>query len=72
MTPTSSGKRQSGNPATQAKIELTVKQQREQQKREKLGRDLTDAEKQAQVRRAGHVLQARMAKQRPTQGSDWL
>ena len=43
-----------------------------QQKREKLGRDLTGAEKQAQVRRAGHVLQARMAKQRPTQGSDWL
>ena len=42
-----------------------------QQKREKLGRDLTDAEKQAQVRRAGHVIQARMAKQRPT-WSDWL
>lgn len=36
MTPTSSGKRQSGNPATQAKIELSVKQQREQQKQEKL------------------------------------
>ncbi len=36
MTPTSSNKRQSGNPAAQAKIDLTVKQQREQQKREKL------------------------------------
>lgn len=45
MTPTSSNKRQSGNPATQAKIELTVKQQREQQKREKL------AEYQRQVAR---------------------
>lgn len=43
-----------------------------QQKREKLGRDLTDAEKQAQVRRAGHVLQARMAKQPRQTGSDWL
>lgn len=40
MTPTSSngpsGKRYSGNPASQAGIELTVKQQREQQKRDKL------------------------------------
>jgi len=39
MTPTPStprGKRASGNPATQAKIELTVKQQREQQKQAKL------------------------------------
>ncbi|WP_298045327.1 DUF3105 domain-containing protein [uncultured Microbacterium sp.] len=39
MTPTSSEdsrKRQSGNPATQAKIDLTVKQQRELQKQEKL------------------------------------
>ena len=36
MTPTSSSKRQSGNPATQAKIDLTVKQQREQQKKQKL------------------------------------
>lgn len=36
MTPTSSNKRQSGNPATQAKIELTVKQQRDLQKQEKL------------------------------------
>ncbi|WP_431803083.1 DUF3105 domain-containing protein [Microbacterium sp. bgisy203] len=37
MTPTSSPKkRQSGNPATQAKIDLTIKQQREQQKQEKL------------------------------------
>ncbi|MCT9002159.1 DUF3105 domain-containing protein [Microbacterium memoriense] len=45
MTPTSSNKRQSGNPATQAKIELTVKQQRDLQKREKL------AEYQRQVAR---------------------
>jgi hypothetical protein len=37
MTPTSSSdKRASGNPATQAKITLTAKQQREQQKQEKL------------------------------------
>lgn len=40
MTPTSSSspspQRQSGNPAAQAKIELTVKQQREQQKKQKL------------------------------------
>ncbi|GAA3912151.1 DUF3105 domain-containing protein [Microbacterium invictum] len=36
MTPTPSGKRTSGNPATQATIELTVKQQREQQKQQKL------------------------------------
>jgi len=39
MTPTppsSSAKRASGNPATQAEINLTVKQQRERQKQEKL------------------------------------
>ncbi|MCT9820886.1 DUF3105 domain-containing protein [Microbacterium sp. W1N] len=36
MTPTSPGKRTSGNPATQADITLTVKQQREQQKQQKL------------------------------------
>ncbi|MGV9194446.1 DUF3105 domain-containing protein [Microbacterium sp. MC2] len=36
MTPTPSSKRSSGNPAAQAKIELTVKQQREQQKQQKL------------------------------------
>lgn len=40
MTPTpsarSADKRHSGNPATQAGIDLTVKQQREKQKREKL------------------------------------
>jgi hypothetical protein len=35
MTPTSD-KRASGNPATQAKIDLTVKQQREQKRQEKL------------------------------------
>jgi hypothetical protein len=36
MTPTSSTKRTSGNPATQAHIDQTVKQQREQRKQEKL------------------------------------
>ena len=39
MTPSPTrpaGKRQSGNPATQAEIDLTVKQQREQKKQEKL------------------------------------
>ncbi|MFE5408594.1 DUF3105 domain-containing protein [Microbacterium sp. NPDC056569] len=36
MTPTSDEKRKSGNPATQAKIDLTVKQQREQKRQEKL------------------------------------
>ncbi len=36
MTPTSPGKRASGNPATQAKLNLTAKQQREQQKQAKL------------------------------------
>ncbi|MFT3797107.1 DUF3105 domain-containing protein [Microbacterium sp.] len=33
---TSSGKRTSGNPATQAQLDLTIKQQREQQKQDKL------------------------------------
>jgi hypothetical protein len=36
MTPTPAQQRKSGNPATQAKIELTVKQQREQKRQEKL------------------------------------
>ena len=36
MTPTPPDKRKSGNPATQAQIELTVKQQREQKRQEKL------------------------------------
>lgn len=36
MTPTSDDKRNSGNPATQAQINLTVKQQREQKRQEKL------------------------------------
>jgi hypothetical protein len=37
MTPNDSdGKRKSGNPATQAQLNLTVKQQREQQKQQKL------------------------------------
>lgn len=36
MTPTSPGKRTSGNPAAQAQINLTAKQQREQQKQAKL------------------------------------
>lgn len=35
-SPESSGKRKSGNPATQSKLDLTVKQQREQQKKAKL------------------------------------
>ena len=36
MTPTPEGKRKSGNPATQAQIDLSVKQQREQKRQEKL------------------------------------
>lgn len=36
MTPTPEGKRKSGNPATQARIDLSVKQQREQKRQEKL------------------------------------
>ena len=36
MTPTPADKRRSGNPATQADINLTVKQQREQKRQEKL------------------------------------
>jgi hypothetical protein len=36
MTPSQADKRKSGNPATQAQIELTVKQQREQKRQEKL------------------------------------
>lgn len=36
MPPSPADKRSSGNPATQAKIDLTVKQKREQQKQEKL------------------------------------
>jgi hypothetical protein len=36
MNPTSPGKRASGNPATQAQLNLTAKQQREQQKQAKL------------------------------------
>lgn len=36
MTPTPADKRSSGNPATQAKIDLTVKQQREQKRQDKL------------------------------------
>jgi hypothetical protein len=36
MTPSPADKRKSGNPATQAQIELTVKQQREQKRQEKL------------------------------------
>lgn len=36
MTPSSADKRKSGNPATQAQIDLTVKQQREQKRQEKL------------------------------------
>ena len=51
MTPTSSGKRQSGNPATQAAIDLTVKQQREQQKQQKLA----EYERQFARRRRGRL-----------------
>lgn len=36
MTPSQADKRKSGNPATQAQIDLTVKQQREQKRQEKL------------------------------------
>jgi hypothetical protein len=36
MTPTPADKRTSGNPATQSQINLTVKQQREQKRQEKL------------------------------------
>lgn len=52
MTPTSSNKRQSGNPATQAKIELTVKQQRELQKQEKLA----EYQRQLSRRRRGKLM----------------
>ena len=36
MTPTPADQRKSGNPATQAEINLTVKQQREQKRQAKL------------------------------------
>lgn len=36
MTPSPADRRKSGNPATQAQIDLTVKQQREQKRQEKL------------------------------------
>ena len=56
MTPTSPqqppSKRTSGNPATQARIDLTVKQQREQQRQEKLAeyqRQLATAVKRARL-----------------------
>jgi len=51
MTPTSSGKRTSGNPATQAAINLSVKQQREQQKQQKLA----EYERQLARRRRGRL-----------------
>lgn len=55
MTPTSPssspGKRQSGNPATQKRIELTVKQQRERQKQEKLA----EYQRQLAKRRRGKL-----------------
>ena len=51
MTPTPSGKRTSGNPATQAAINLSVKQQREQQKQQKLA----EYERQLARRRRGRL-----------------
>ncbi|GAA2975288.1 hypothetical protein JOD63_000466 [Microbacterium terrae] len=55
MTPTSqrpSDKRASGNPATQATINLTVKQQREQKKQEKLA----EYQRQLAKRRRGKIV----------------
>jgi hypothetical protein len=55
MTPSSSsssGKRTSGNPATQAEIALTVKQQREQKKQEKLA----EYQRQLAKRRRGKIV----------------
>ncbi|RLK52913.1 DUF3105 domain-containing protein [Microbacterium telephonicum] len=52
MTPTSPGKRTSGNPATQAEITLTVKQQRERQKQEKLA----EYQRQLAKRRRGKLM----------------
>ena len=55
MTPTSSeptGKRASGNPAKQAEIALTVKQQREQKRQDKLA----EYQKQLAKRRRGKVV----------------
>lgn len=54
MTPSSSpsGKRTSGNPATQAQINLTVKQQREQKKQEKLA----EYQRQLAKRRRGKIV----------------
>lgn len=53
MTPTPpDNKRHSGNPATQAHIDLTVKQQREQRRQEKLA----EYQKQLAKRRRGQVV----------------
>ncbi|WP_426321178.1 DUF3105 domain-containing protein [Microbacterium sp. E-13] len=52
MTPNPAGKRASGNPATQAKIDLTVKQQREQKRQEKLA----EYQKQLAKRRRGKLV----------------
>jgi len=53
MTPTSpSGKRASGNPATQAQLNQTAKQQREQQKQAKLA----EYQRQLEKRRRSKVL----------------
>lgn len=52
MTPTSDQKRTSGNPATQAKIDLTVKQQREQKRQQKLA----EYQKQLTKRRRGKLV----------------
>ncbi|MFB8385660.1 DUF3105 domain-containing protein [Microbacterium sp. NPDC055910] len=50
--PSPSEKRTSGNPATQAKIDLTVKQQREQKRQEKLA----EYQKQLAKRKRGKVV----------------
>jgi len=54
MTPTAprDGKRTSGNPATQAKIDQTVKQQREQKRQEKLA----EYQRQLSKRRRGRLV----------------
>ncbi|SIT68755.1 DUF3105 domain-containing protein [Microbacterium sp. RU33B] len=52
MTPTPDDKRASGNPATQAKIAQTVKQQREQKRQEKLA----EYQKQLAKRRRSKIV----------------
>lgn len=52
MTPTPADKRKSGNPATQSQIDLTVKQQREQKRQEKLA----EYQRQLAKRRRGKLV----------------